>query len=202
MLPLLPELLSEPLQVSFQSSPTDWEAVKYEAKANGIGSALGALIGALAGGLISYFSTIRAKLLFEEKKSAQAVYRLARRVRKDLYDIDVKRAANNAVSRNYHNIRHEVESCIGRLDEMCLIIELGFPTEESYADEISNDIRKFFNDRATIDSISHPEARGILEAKGLDPDLVRHEREASTAKLRESIERRMDDLSSRFKKKT
>ncbi|MGS2743589.1 hypothetical protein ACU6TU_08330 [Halomonas sp. LS-001] len=56
-MPLLLDLLNEPLQVVIKHIPTDWDAVKHASQMNMLGAAAGSLIGALSGALLSYVFT-------------------------------------------------------------------------------------------------------------------------------------------------
>lgn len=75
MPPLLPEYLSQPVQIVYQSPSTDWEAII----AGGLFTLLGAAAGAGLGGWVAYRASIRAgQKIVNQSKVEEALTLLSR----------------------------------------------------------------------------------------------------------------------------
>ena len=159
--------------------PTDWDAIRFSTLWNGVGAGIGAGVGALIGGTLSYLATVKANFKFERSKKAEQICTLAKHCKEELYELDLKRAMNAALTTPVFNMRTEMEGYKNYLDQLVLLIELHFPKDESLTEDLSRDVRKFFNDRATKPISQNPEIAG---------------------ELRSDLEHRLELISNRFKK--
>lgn len=191
-MPLLPELLYEPLQVAVQTMPTDWKALNFSAWTNAVGAGVGALIG----GLVSYCASVKAKLRVDTIKNAELTYRLARQSKSELHVIEQKRAMNNDLGYRYSNIRGMVEEYKDRVHELCVLIEIRFPKEVGLVKGLSEEVGVYFNERAVLSSISHPDARAEL---GINLFERIDSKESYVEELGRKLEDRFEKIIRRFK---
>lgn len=129
MPPLLPEYLSQPLQIVVESPTTDWKAIT----AGGIFTLIGAGIGAGLGAYFSYMAATRAqkKVVLEEKRERilklceECKHHDAVRKRKSHENYVIKRTEPKKPLPN--NLRRDEEEALIKCRELSLLVNDYFP---------------------------------------------------------------------------
>ncbi|BCA91905.1 hypothetical protein [Vreelandella aquamarina] len=180
MPPLLPEYLSQPVQVAIESSlsvDTDWWTIA--------GTVAGTLAGALLGGLISHWATVNAQAKIDKTYSAEKVYRLARYCRQEVRDLDLRLAAKSLIteqigSRPQLSLKDEKAHLKKQLEDLCATVSISFKEHNDILINTPDELRELFRCREQ-------------PGHSLDTEEI-----SATTELRVSIEKAMDDIADIF----